>query len=152
MKTLSHYIQEKLIIKKSKTIDYNYFPQTKQELQNIILKRIEQEGNEVDLNDIDVSKITDMSNLFANSDFNGNISNWDVSNVKDMSYMFDECESFNQDISKWDVSKVIYMMYMFSGCESFNQDISSWDISNKTETSYMFADCPIEEKYKPKFK
>ena len=63
MKPLTHYIQEKLVIKK-KSNKYKYFPQTKNELKDIILQRIKTEGNEVDLNDIDVSKITDMSSLF----------------------------------------------------------------------------------------
>ena len=127
MKSLTHYIQEKLIIKKNKRMDYKYFPKTKEELKEIINQRIKEEGNEVDLNDIDVSTITDMSNLFKGTDFNGDISQWDVSNVTDM-----------RD--------------MFYGCSNFNQDISNWDVSNVIDMSYMFYDCPIEEKYKPKFK
>ena len=125
MKSLKNYIQEKLIIKKDK--NYKYFPNTKEELKDIIDKRIEQEGNKVDLNDIDVSKITDMSSLFERTDFNGNISTWDVSNVTDMSYMF-----------TW--------------CEDFNQDISNWDVSNVKNMNSVFAYCSIEEKHKPKFK
>ena len=121
MKSLTHYIQERLVIKKNK---YKYLPQTNKELQDIIYKRIKQEGNEVDLNDIDVSNITDMSYLFQNTNFNGNISKWNVSNVKDMRYMFDNCSKFNGDISKWDVSNVEDMGWMFYMCESFNQDIS----------------------------
>ena len=31
-----------------------------------------------------------MSSLFSESNFNGDISKWDVSNVKNMSAMFDE--------------------------------------------------------------
>ena len=124
MRSLVHYIQEKLIIKKNK---YKYFPQTKTELREIILKRVKEEGNEVDLNDIDVSKITDMSNLFEFSNFNGDISNWDVSNVTNMRDMFYDCTSFNQDIS-------------------------SWDVSNVTKKKDIFYDCPIEEKYKPNFR
>ena len=152
MKSLKSYIQEKLVIKKSKVASYNYFPETKKELKTIILKRIREEGKEVDLNDIDVSNITDMSRLFKDLDFNGNISNWDVSNVKNMEYMFCECESFNQDISSWDVSKVTDMSYMFYNCSKFNQDISKWDVSNIINKDKMFDDCPIKEKYKPKFK
>ena len=128
MKSLETYIIEKLIIKKNKTTNYKYFPKTKEELVNIIKQRIEQEGNEVDLNDIDVSKITDMSGLFGVTDFNGDISQWDVSNVTDMRDMFYGCSNFNQDISNWDVSNVIDAYDMFSGCENFNQDISSWDV------------------------
>ena len=71
---------------------YKYFPQTKDELRDIIEQRIEVEGNEVNLNDIDVSAITDMSGLFEMlKDFNGNISKWDVSKVTDMIRMFSDC-------------------------------------------------------------
>ena len=150
MKSLKSYIQEKLIIKKSS--NYKYFPQTKEELQDIIKKRIKAEGNKVDLNDIDTSNITDMSDLFYGTDFNGDISEWDVSNVTDMSYMFADCENFNQDISNWDVSNVTNMDYMFYDCNNFNQDISGWDVSKVKNNYETFKYCPIEEKYKPKFK
>ena len=113
MKSLTHYIQEKLIIKKNK---YNYFPQTNEELKAIIKKRIKEEGKKVDLNDIDTSKITDMEGLFWRTDFNGDISNWDVSNVTDMYGMFADCNKFNQDISTWDVSNVTDMQDMFYNC------------------------------------
>ena len=91
MKTLQHYITEKILINKNSKIPYNYHPKTKDELEDIINKRIESEGNECDLNDIYTSNITDMSDLFANSDFNGDISKWDVSNVKFKSRMFEDC-------------------------------------------------------------
>ena len=113
MKSLKSYIQEKLIIKNNKSINYKYFPKTKDELKNIILKRIKDEGNEVDLNDIDVSNITDMSYLFEKIDFNGDISRWDVSNVIDMNCMFGECTHFNGDISRWDVLNVKNTKNMF---------------------------------------
>ena len=141
MKSLTPYIQEKLLIKKTKTPNYKYFPQTKEELKEIIGKRIKDVGNEVDLNDIDVSKITDMSKLFDRTNFNGNISSWNVSNVTNMYGMFHNCKNFNQNISTWDVSNVTDMNSMFDGCESFNQNISSWDVSNVTDMSYMLAWC-----------
>ena len=86
----------------------------------------------------DVSNVTDMSSMFSDSDFNQDISSWDVSNVIDMSDMFAN-SPFNQDISSWDVSNVTDMSYMFSK-SSFNQDISSWDVSNVTDMSYMFSE------------
>ena len=50
--------------------------------------------------------------MFKNSQFNGDISEWDVSNVANMELMF--CESqFEGDISEWDVSNVINMDQMF---------------------------------------
>src|SRR5574344_780038 len=89
-----------------KDIDvYNYHPKDKDELKQIIEERIKQEGPECDLNDIDVSNITNMSGMFYGSNFNGDISKWDVSKVTDMRYMFCGSE-FNGDISKWNVSKV----------------------------------------------
>ena len=151
MKNLSQYIQEKLIIKKNR-VNYKYFPKTKEELREIIEQRIEQEGNEVNLNDIDVSKITDMSELFMDLDFNGDISSWDVSNVTNMLGMFWDCKSFNQDLSSWDVSNVTNMLGMFWDCKSFNLDISNWDVSNVKDYDNIFINCPIEDKYKPKFR
>ena len=51
----------------------------------------------------------------------GEISNWDVSNVKDMHGLFCGEASFNQPINDWDVSKVESMQFMFQNATSFNQ-------------------------------
>ena len=59
--------------------------ESKSELKSLINKRIEEQGPNCDLNDIDVSLIDDMSSLFHESDFNGDISEWDTSSVEDMS-------------------------------------------------------------------
>ena len=114
MKTLNTYIEERLVLSKDKPT-YTLFPETREELYEMVEYEIKKNGNECSLNHIDVSKITDMSKLFYKSDFNGDISNWDVSNVKDMGGMFRESE-FNGDISGWDVSKVKNMNVMFDRC------------------------------------
>ena len=150
MKTLQHYITEKILINKNSKLAYNYYPETKYELKDIIKRRIESEGKKCDLNDIDTSNITDMSWLFEDSNFNGDISRWNVSNVKRMDNMFAN-SNFNGDISNWDVSNVTSMYGMFYKSE-FNGDISNWDVSNVKFKLYMFDECPIEEKYKPQFK
>ena len=59
---------------------------------------------------------------------------------------------FNGDISAWDVSNVTNMDGMFLDCKVFNQDISDWDISNVKNIKKIFDMCPIKEKHKPKFK
>ena len=128
---------------------YKYFPKTREELRKIIEQRIKEEGNEVNLNDIDVSEITNMSWLFNNLKFNGDISEWDVSKVIYMTCMFYECKKFNGDISKWNVSKVKDMRGMFDECKLFDQDISKWDVSKVKNKSYMFYNCTIKDKYKP---
>ena len=128
-------------------IVYNYHPKTRDELYELVNKLIKERGNDANLNDIDTSKIT---NMFFCSKFNGDISKWDVSNVKNMEDMF-FCSKFNSDISNWDVSNVKNMITMFSHSQ-FNSDISKWDVSNVRDMQGMFDNCPITEKYKPKFK
>ncbi len=77
-------------------------------------------GLEIDLNFLDVSRVTDMSGLFKDLDVSIesysekylfkiklDISQWDVSNVTKMAHMFDGCENVDfGDLSKWDHSKV----------------------------------------------
>ena len=129
-------------------------PTTKYKLKLIIEQRIKQNGSKCNLNDIDVSEITDMSSLFSYSAFNGDISNWDVSKVEIMHYMF--CRSnFNGDISRWNVSNLIDMNCMFN-YSIFNGDISKWNISKLdiVNPSDIFCKCPIETQKdkQPKFK
>ena len=149
MKQIANFINERLHIT-TKSF-YSCQPETKEELQEIILHRMKKEGYACDLNDIDISKITDMSalfnpikgdkiyNIFAH--FNGDISLWDVSHVTNMKSMFHGDNAFNGDISKWNVSNVENMEYMFCGCERFNCNISKWNISGVKNIAYMFFSC-----------
>ena len=93
------------------------------------------------ISDWDVSQVTDMSELFQyKSTFNDDISKWDVRNVTDMKYMFRGAGAFNQDIGSWDVSNVTNMEVMFYNASTFNQDIGSWDVSSVTDMRNMFKD------------
>ena len=113
----------------------------KNHLKRLIRERIDDFGYRCDLNDIDVSHVTDMSRLFDYSDFNGDISQWDVSNVTDMRNMFAYSE-FKGDISNWNVSNVEDMDYMFNSSD-FNEDISKWDVSNARPMWSVFNGSPL---------
>ena len=111
---------------------------TNSNIRNIVTAQITKLGNTGNLNHIDVSSVTDMLRLFSSSNFNGDISKWDVSNVTTMKDMFFKAKAFNQDIGDWKVSKVTNMSTMFAISTAFNQDIGKWDVSNVTNMSYMF--------------
>ena len=126
---------------------YEFFPENRNELIEIITNQIDKFGYDCDLNNIDVSHISDMSWLFAKSEdygykdfykFCGDISKWDVSNVYYMNSMFRGNESFNGDISKWNVSNVKDMSIMFRKT-TFNGDISKWNVSNVRTMYSMFS-------------
>jgi len=146
-------------------------------IKQIVESEIDRLGKDADLNHIDTSKVTNMMSVFAHTDFQGDvsqwdvssvesmysmfygcsnfncdISSWDVSKVKDMSRIFEGCTNFNQDLSKWNTSNVYDMYCMFAECINFNQDISNWNVSKVKNTYYTFYKCPIKEEYKPKFK
>ena len=110
MKHINQFITEYIIKKKlDKPInsEYKYHPQTKEELIENIKELLDKE--ETDFNCIDTSAITNMSHLFDMSldilirysvkDVYFDVSEWDVSNVTDMSYMFYDCKRFNCFIS-----------------------------------------------------
>ena len=147
MKHLNTYITEYIIKKKlDAPIDsedhYDYFPETKEEL----IENIKECFNNKDynLNCINTSKITDMSNLFKYIDLynvNFDVSKWDVSNVENTSFMFTGFVKFDCDLSNWDVSKVTNMNYMFYNCENFDCDLSKWDVSNVLNMICMFGNC-----------
>ncbi len=135
---------------KSGTYTYRYFPVTRAELianiKTVMAADGDGDGNPdgdtADLNSIYTGDMTDMSRIFntrALNNFNGDISSWDVGNVKNMESMFFDADSFNGDISLWDVGNVTNMNSMFAGADLFNRDISSWDVGNVIDMENMFA-------------
>ncbi|MHA2100927.1 MAG: BspA family leucine-rich repeat surface protein [Candidatus Kariarchaeaceae archaeon] len=100
-------------------------------------------GNSGNMNNWDLSSVTNMSGMFwfARS-FNQPIGNWDVSRVIDMENIFhgewNNPSSFNQPIGDWDVSSVTTMRDMFNWASSFNQPIGDWDVSSVTTMRFMF--------------
>jgi len=87
----------------------------------------------------DVSNVSDMSLMFNGAtQFNKNISNWNTNKVTDMGDMFGSCSNFNQDIGGWDTTNVTNMNGMFFLATQFNKPLNSWDTAKVTDMGYMF--------------
>ena len=132
--------------------ELKYFPKDKAELLKLV------KNEKIKLDEIDVSKITDMSYLFCQAiddlsiarnylpecgnavrkDYKG-IEKWDTSKVEDMSFMFWFNEKFNESIGSWNVGRVKNMDRMFASATSFNQPLDKWNVSNVEDMSRMFA-------------
>ena len=60
-----------------------------------------------------------------------------------MSHMFFEKSTFNQDLSNWDVSRVTNMSWMFASAKGFDQELcgASW-VRSKADKLEMFSGSP----------
>ena len=74
-----------------------------------------------------------------------NVSNWNVSNVTDMSYMFNHCYQLKSvgNLDDWNTSNVTDMNFMFSSCRQLKSigNLSKWDVSNVVNMYSMFREC-----------
>ena len=112
-------------------------PKTKEQLKQLINYAFKHDI--YDLNFIDTTEITDMSMLFRYSDYNFDVSDWDVSNVTDMNNMFYCCNNFDCDLSNWDVSNVTNMRGMFNSCFVFTgKGLENWNVSNVIDMEDIF--------------
>ena len=97
------------------------------------------------LNNLDTSKVTNMSCMFyrCSSLQSLDVSGFDTSNVTNMNSLFSGCSSLQSlDVSGFDTSKVTNMNYMFYWCQSLQSlDLSGFDTSNVTNMSFMFWFC-----------
>lgn len=124
---------------------------------------------ELDLRNLDTSKVTSMQYMFEYCSSSVNVDGWDTSNVTTMSYMFDHFTG-SVDISKLNtssvtsVNSVFYytntdniiltglsfpkctkLESMFSNASGTTLDLSSWDISNITNMNSMFSNAKIKK-------
>ena len=72
------------------------------------------------------------------------LANWDVSNVRDTSFMFDGCYSLSDitPISNWNMRRVRWFMSMFRSTAITNTDaLANWDIRGSVNMTDMFHQC-----------
>ena len=100
---------------------------------------------QLNLSNFNTSQITDMSSMFAGCEklTELDLSNFDTHKVTNMSGMFDYCKKLTKlNLSNFNTSKVINMSFMFEDCSALTQlDISNFDTSNVIEMYSMFCIC-----------
>ncbi len=122
-------------------VNGKYAPKNRYEL-NILLN-----NEKVTLNEIDISLLSNLDNVFKNSkrqNYKG-IEQWDTSKIVSMKNMFLNAEYFNEDISLWKVDRVKNMQSMFEGAVNFNQNLNSWNVLPGTKIDNMFKNMPLSE-------
>ena len=149
MKTLSNYIEEKLVINK----EYNK-REIKVSSHDELLSKLEEifknEGpgtkdKPINLNNLDVSEVIEFNSLFKYLDFKYiDISDWELTNATNVENMFSSESLISVgDLSDWKFPKLKKMIAMFYKCKNLQSvgDISNWDISNVKSISLLFAGC-----------
>ena len=94
---------------------------------------------------VDTSLITSMYQTFSSSRYLTavDVSEWDTSNVTNMSYMFYNCTQLSSagSFKNFNTSNVTDMSYMFRATVIPTLDLSSFDTTNVTNMSYMINNC-----------
>jgi surface protein len=94
------------------------------------------------INNWNISNITNIQFMFQNAAvFNSPLHSWDTSNVTVMDGLFYGCTLFDQSLNSWNVSKVTSMSNMFNLANAFDEDLSEWNVSNVTNMFSMFSNC-----------
>lgn len=87
----------------------------------------------------DLSNVRDLSYMFLDAEsFVHPIGDWDVSQATNMSGMFKRASTFDQPLNTWNTSNVTNMKSMFAAAKMFNQPLSAWDTSQVTTMENMF--------------
>lgn len=88
---------------------------------------------------VDISSMTDLSDMFRNNINLRVVPNYDTSNATDMSYMFFNCRGLNK-LPLMTTTNVTNMSHMLYGCRALRA-LPHFDTSNVTDMSYMLYGC-----------
>ena len=88
----------------------------------------------------DLSNVTDLSGMFEQCyALTGGLDDWDVSSITNMKDMFKFAINFNDTLENWNVTHVISMEGMFQQCQRFNKNIGQWDVGRVENFNFMFS-------------
>ena len=144
MKSLNQYIIEKILINKSSKFN-KIKVESKEQLQAIIQERYYNNKSFIDLTDLDISELNDISYIFYTLNMEVvDISGWNTSNVTTMENMFSFCDKLKNiiGIENLDVSKLEDATSMFYGCENLvESDLTNWNPVSLQNAQQMFFNC-----------
>ena len=171
MKSLNEYIIEKILINKSSKFN-KIKVESRDHLFSIIMERHNNNKSFLDLTDLDISELDNLSYIFYGSNMEVvDISGWDTSNVITMENMFSFCDKLKNiigienldvsklenannmffcckklvelDLTKWNPVSLQYTRQMFYECSNLKiiKNIENWQLPNIKDVSYMFCDC-----------
>ena len=144
MKSLNQYIIEKILINKSSKFN-KIKVESPDQLLSIIRERHNNNKSFVDLTDLDISELDNLSYIFYGSNMEVvDISGWDTSNVTTMENMFCFCDKLKNiiGIENLDVSKLQSANAMFYGCQNLVElDLTNWNPISLQNAWSMFYRC-----------
>jgi surface protein len=90
------------------------------------------------------SGVVSMRRMFSNTYINPPVENWNVSNVTNMSEMFNTARGFNRNLSGWNTQSVTNMSLMFNQTNNFGSPsyrgsgIDNWNVTGVQTVARMF--------------
>lgn len=146
MKEIVNFIKEGLKITSKTKVNDKIKIKNILQLKKEISNKIKESKNILDLTDLDISDLDNLSFTF-----NGilnikklDVTGWNTSNVKSFKSMFNGCKYLEEIIGldTWDVSNSEDMSFMFGDCINLTNigDISGWEI-NDTKMHGAFYNC-----------
>lgn len=146
MKEIAKFIKEGLKITSKTKVNDKIKIKNILQLKKEISNKLKESKNILDLTDLDISDLDDLSHAFYGilNITKVDVTGWNTSNVKSFNSMFYGCTYLEEVIGldTWDVSNVEDMSFMFNDCKNLKNigDISGWEI-NDTKMHGAFYNC-----------
>lgn len=127
-----------------KQTDLHYRVKSKKQLIDIIGRLSQISPDDIDLNWIDISSLTDLTRVFAKlKNLNIDCSEWDTSHIEKFNYIFAFSSNTNIKANNWQFDSAKEFDGMFYMCKTINVEIDAehWNSENVKSMTNMFAYC-----------